>query len=216
MSNKEFDKIWDEIYERGDSCNKYPFDSIVSTLFRLLPKLHSSEPRLLEIGCGAGNNLLFAANEGFKVYGLDASKYAIDFANEFFTKNSKQGNLQVGSFTEIPFEDSFFDVVIERAALSQVPCEIAKKAIDQVHRVLKKDGYFYSEIYSDKSKVPRKKSKNGDTFIPKGPFAGVGQIFFYDEVRHNQLLKDFTFIEKNHVERDFIVGDWKGYSECYW
>ena len=81
MSSKEFDDIWDKIYSRKEQCNKYPFDNIVTILFRLLPLLKGVEkPKVLEIGCGVGNNLISAANEGYSVFGIDASKYAIDMA----------------------------------------------------------------------------------------------------------------------------------------
>tara|TARA_A100001388_G_scaffold195361_1_gene147342 strand:- start:828 stop:1496 length:669 start_codon:yes stop_codon:yes gene_type:complete len=216
MSSKEFDDIWDKIYSRKEQCNKYPFDNIVTILFKLLPLLKGVEkPKVLEIGCGVGNNLISAAKEGYSVFGIDASKYAIDMAKDLFNENKIKGELNVGSFSSIPYQDSYFDLIIERAALSLAPREIAKKTILEVNRVLKKNGFFYSEIYSDKAKF-KTKIHSGKYLISEGPYEGVGQIFFYDESNLKSLLKSFTIIENSHVERNFLEGKWEGLSDCHW
>ena len=216
MPSKEFDHIWDKIYSKKEQCNKYPFDNIVTILFRLLPLFKEvKNPKVLEIGCGVGNNLLSAAQAGYSVFGLDASKYAIDIAKDFFSENNIEGELNVGSFSSIPYPDSYFDLIIERAALSLVPREIAEKAISEVGRVLKKNGFFYSEIYSDKAKFLTKIQAE-ENIISEGPYEGVGQIFFYDESTLKSLLKSFTIIENSHIERNFLNGKWAGLSECHW
>ena len=46
----------------------YPFDNVVTFLFRNYPKDKQSEINILEVGCGGGNNLRFAAREGFNVF----------------------------------------------------------------------------------------------------------------------------------------------------
>ena len=75
-----FDAIWERLYQAGGRHrNRYPFDSVVQFVFRHRPKdVPVNEVRILEVGCGAGNNLWFAALEGFQVTGIDASETAID------------------------------------------------------------------------------------------------------------------------------------------
>ena len=73
------------IYSHGQQLNRYPFDSVVSFVYGFCPKQKSPEDTdVVEIGCGAGNNLWFAAREGFSVSGVDASPSAIHFAKTFF------------------------------------------------------------------------------------------------------------------------------------
>ncbi len=216
MEKKEFDPVWNDLYTKGLQINKYPFDSIVSTLIRLKPVLKNKNPKLLEIGCAAGNNLIFAAKEGFSVYGLDASKVALKVAKTFFAENSYVGNFYVGSFSELPFKNDFFDVVIERAALQHSPFNVAKKAVKEVRRVLKQDGYFYSEIASSKSKGKYQILENYIEKALSGPFEGVGQTFFYSDEKHSELFSEFSVIEKSHIEKNFNVGEWEGLSECKW
>jgi len=68
MSTSSFDPHWEQqIYGQGAHLNLYPFDVVVTFVFRNAPRDRPrSEVRIVEIGCGAGNNLWFAAREGFR------------------------------------------------------------------------------------------------------------------------------------------------------
>jgi SAM-dependent methyltransferase len=81
--------------------------------------LSRSDVRVLELGCGTGNNLWFAAREGFQVCGLDASATAVAFARERLEAEGLTADVRVGDFTQkLPYPDAFFDFIIDRAALS--------------------------------------------------------------------------------------------------
>ena len=103
-----FNPIWEkEIYGQGRQLGRYPYDAVVSFVFRYAPRdRERSAVRILEIGCGAGNNLWFAAREGFSVTGIDGSATAIDYARKRFAEEGLSGDLRVGDFTALPFEDN--------------------------------------------------------------------------------------------------------------
>ena len=66
-TNLLMESFWEKtIYASGKQLNLYPYDSVVSFIFRSYPR---QKPRhqvhVLEIGCGAGNNLWFISREGF-------------------------------------------------------------------------------------------------------------------------------------------------------
>src|SRR5512136_2850072 len=96
-----FDRIWeDDIYSKGQQLNRYPFDIAVSFIYRNYPRHKSRhDVRILEVGCGAGNNLWFAAREGFLVAGIDASESAIAYARKRFAEEGLKGTLLVAEFT---------------------------------------------------------------------------------------------------------------------
>jgi hypothetical protein len=65
-SERTFDPVWDEIYGQGRHFNHYPYDAVVSFVFNNRPgDRPRDQVRVLEVACGAGNNLWFAAREGF-------------------------------------------------------------------------------------------------------------------------------------------------------
>jgi SAM-dependent methyltransferase len=72
------------------------------------PELLRPQPgeRILDIGCGEGNHLLFFSRLGLNLSGLDASPYMIRRAG---ARLGKRSNLKVGRAEDLPYEDNEFD-----------------------------------------------------------------------------------------------------------
>ena len=129
---------------RGGTFVRCPYDQVATFVFRNLPKKTRHDIRILEVGCGPGNNLWFLNEEGFACSGFDGSPLAIQYAK---ARCGKAVELKVAQFPEIPFEGPF-DLVIERAALCCVPFELACETIDNVRKVLVPGGRFLYTPYS--------------------------------------------------------------------
>jgi ubiquinone/menaquinone biosynthesis C-methylase UbiE len=99
---------------------------------------------VLEIGCGAGNNIWFLAAEGFKTYGIDMSRTAIDYARQRLHGLGLEAELEVGDIADLPWDDGSFDFVIDRGALTQNSHEHIKKIVEEARRVLKPMGVMLS------------------------------------------------------------------------
>jgi ubiquinone/menaquinone biosynthesis C-methylase UbiE len=63
--------------------------------------------RVLDIGCGAGNHLLFFYRIGLDVTGLDASPFMLDIAR---SRLGHKASLKDGRAEDLPFEDNEFDI----------------------------------------------------------------------------------------------------------
>ena len=74
---KYFDTSWEENYKRGKAFNKYPYGELVSVFFNSLKYSTTPVENILEVGCGAGNNLWFMGELGFNVYGVDGSETVV-------------------------------------------------------------------------------------------------------------------------------------------
>lgn len=192
---QSFDTVWEDKYSSGHG-QRYPWDSVVSFVFRNAPrdKPHS-EVRILEVGCGTAGNLWFAAREGFDVAGIDGSKSAIDTARARFDEESLTADLRVADFTELPFEDRSFDLVIDRGALTCCGYDNMRKAIAEIARVCVQGGKFLFTPYADSHSSYQGGTLQADgttTDITQGALAGLGQIYF---VSHRQIA-------------DLLAGDW--------
>lgn len=179
---RTFDPIWEETIWRQRS-SRYPYDIVVSFVYKNYPR---HKPRhavkILEVGCGTGNNLWFAAREGFQVSGIDASPTAIAYAKKRFSEDGLVGHFCVGDFTQLPYKSDVFDLVIDRGAITCTGWSSAKKVVDEVRRVLQIGGRFLFNGYSDRASSSISGRAGPDKLrldISAGTLCGVGQICFY-------------------------------------
>ena len=89
-----FDLAWEKhIYKKKLQINKYPFDWVVSSVVKHIDKEKIKKFKVVDLGCGTGNNLEFLADIGFKeIIGIDGSQSAIRFAKQKFLKKKNQIN----------------------------------------------------------------------------------------------------------------------------
>ncbi len=183
MNTTTTDPVWEtEIYSQGQHLNRYPFDCVVSFLFRWRPRDKArADVRVLEVGCGAGNNLWFAAREGFAVAGIDGSTSAIAHARKRFEAEGLAGDLRGGDFTQLPWADGSVDMAIDRCSLTCVGHDVQRAAVAEVWRVLKPGAVFFHNGYSDRHTSARSGRRLADgrsAEIAAGTLTGVGSICF--------------------------------------
>ena len=163
-NNKSFDYKWEQkIYKKKLHINKYPFDQVVSLTNKFFKKkkIKNKNVFALELGCGSGNNLNFLREFGFrKVFGIDGSKTAVAIAKKFIYKS----NIKISNsdFIKIPFKNNFFKLCLDRGSITHNKKENIIKILGEVNRCLKKNGFFFSIIFSKadqlyKDKINRKK-----------------------------------------------------------
>jgi SAM-dependent methyltransferase len=215
------DPTWeDEIYRRGRHLNRYPYDSVVSFVYRHAPRdIPRGDVRILEVGCGAGNNLAFAAREGFSVAGIDASPSAIAFARQRFQDEHLTGDLRVGDFSSLSFGDGAFDLAIDRAAITCVGRSAARRAVAEVCRVLRPGGYFLFNPYSAGHSSARFGRRGDDGLVHEisgGTLQGVGHICFYSRDDVEGLFSNgWSLASIEHVRIDQVLDAAAG-SHCEW
>ena len=190
--------MWEESYKKGRALNQYPFDSVVSVVFRYISERQNK--KALEIGCGSGNNLSFMAREGLNVTGLDISETAVKVARANLKNQNFPGKIYIGSVHNMPFSDESFDFILDRACLTHCP-QILQQCLNEVHRVLKKGGIFYSEFFGwDSTDRLFAKSRAGEGFgnFTKGNFMQTETYFLKKELIKN-LFFQYEILEVNEV-----------------
>lgn len=179
-SRSEADPVWEEKYRAGER-NRWPWDSVVSFVFTNAPAKPRGETSLLEVGCGAGNNLLFAAREGFQVSGIEGSPSAVEFAKREFELAGLRADLRIGDFTSLPFPDASFDLVIDRGSLTCVGIKSMGIAIHEIRRCLRPGGKFFFNPMADSHSSYRSGTRDAPGVshdIKAGALVGVGGIYF--------------------------------------
>ena len=123
-------------------------------LAMLLP--YSKGDVVLDAGCGNGRNTLVLASYFDKVYGVDLSHKLIEYAKK---RLGEKAELAVGNVVALPYEREVFDSVFSLAVFHHLDNKIDRmKAFKEMHRVLKKGGFFLLSVRSKyENKVKGKK-----------------------------------------------------------
>ena len=136
--------------------------------------------KVLETGCNIGMQLEILQKLGFKnLYGIDIFGKAVE-KSKARTKNI---NIIQGSIFDIPFKDSYFDLVFSSTVLIHISPKDIKKALTEIHRVSGKYIFGY-EYFNDKyTEINYRKNKNR---LWKGNFAKI----YLDLFPNLELVKE--------------------------
>ncbi len=94
--------------------------------------------RILDMGCGLGLFLRLWDPKKWKLFGIDISKRAVEYAK------SKGLNVRQGSLDATDFSDNHFDVVTMFYVLEHLPHPL--KVLKEVRRILKEDGLLVIRV----------------------------------------------------------------------
>ena len=218
MKASQIDPVWEQqIYSQGQHLNRYPFDCVVTFVMRHRPRDKSrADTQILEIGSGAGNNMWFAAREGFQVAGLEGSQSALNFARERFAREGLAGDFQLGDFAALPWDEASFDLVVDRGSLTCVGADAQRAAVAEVRRVLRPGGCFLYNGYSDAHTSASSGVRQPDgrtTDIRAGTLRGVGGIFFSPPAHVKGLFREgWKVLKSEHLS---IADDASGQPEIH-
>ena len=215
MSNE----FWEKIHA-SRSWGKYPDTEIVSLLISNFPTIDKRrETRVLDLGCGSGANSLMMIAEGFLTYGVDFSNSAINKLGlklEILNESKHIQNFNVANFSNLPWADGHFDVVVDCMAIYANDLSTIKKTFSEVERVLIKGGRFISKSWSQETmKIGNGLEVEKGTLdcLTEGPCKGFGISHFFTEQELIKLCVNFELdILKKTIKEDrlkgILVGEW--------
>lgn len=104
---------------------------LISILLNKIQKVGNNY-KILSVGCGTAEELAFLNNYG-DVYAVDIEKEVLKFA-----KVCKE--IKICDVCKLDYPDKFFDIAVAFDVLEHI--EDDKKAVEQIYRVLSKNGVF--------------------------------------------------------------------------
>jgi len=183
-------KFWKKYFKVYDILNELlPYKELLENMSNNIN--YSKMKYILDAGCGTGNfeNYIRSLNiDNTFVYGID---YEISGLLKNREKN-KNGNLVLADLTtSIPFQDSFFDVIISNNVLYNVKNQFRKNVVCEFFRVLKpkgiviisnpKEGWSPSKIYLEHIKEIYKQNGIYSTILNVMHFLmPTIQMFYYN------------------------------------
>ncbi len=125
--------------------DEYRFDKL-NYLPRLIDFSTFKGKKLLEVGCGAGIDLVRFARGEANVTGIDLSVTALDLARRNMDQNGLHADLLKMNGECMEFEDGIFDVVYAHGVVQYTADP--EQMMAEIHRVLKPGGQAILMVYN--------------------------------------------------------------------
>jgi cyclopropane fatty-acyl-phospholipid synthase-like methyltransferase len=150
---------------------------------RLLPG------RVLELGCGAGRNALFAASRGCAVDAVDISPQAIEWATERMADSGLSVEFICASILDFRPKQDGYDIVYDAGCLHHLPPHRRMAYMEVVRRALRPSGMFALTCFT---------SEGGSGLSDKEAYERRslgGGLGFSEEQLRGLFERDFEMLE---------------------
>lgn len=213
------EKEWNNSYKNRDNFVFYPHEEVIRFVSKYIRKKVGIDEfvklkdmnRCLDLGCGIGRHVIYLDDMKFEAYGIDLSEEAVKFAKKWCDSLDKcelKDRFTVGSITHMPYKDNFFDFVVSHGVLDSMNFDIAREAILEMYRVMKKDGMIYFDVVSG-CDYEHYREYDGEEIVETQHESGTVQSYFnWNKI--NLLLKDkFKIKEAILVQRESVINQSK-------
>jgi len=207
-----WDKTWEALFS-AKLWGKYPGEDVIRFIARNFYSVPDrSAIKLLEVGSGTGANLWFMAREGFSTFGVEGSQAAVDLCQNRLDEEvpAWQGSLQQGDIIALNFPDDYFDAVLDIEACYANGFDDAKKIYQEMARVLKPGGKFYSRCFAKGCIGDETGEALGyNAYLTEvGPTLGTGLARFTSREDIDALLPaSLKLVELDIAERGALIGN---------
>jgi len=208
-------KLWEESFEEQiarQAYNTAPVEAVIRTVAYFLRDRFSGKGlgdlHFLEMGCGAGPNLVWLAQRGCRVSGVDISPTALTLARQNLQRNAcgdRIGRLIESSVSRTPLEGESFDGIIEACVFQHLAKGDRENAFGEVRRLLKPGGVFVGYMLDAGHTVFQEKRAEqlaedpGTLCLADGSskihLTNIGLSHFYRKQEIMDLLEGFSMVD---------------------
>ena len=204
---------WNKVYKAGvKNYAYYDFSKPhpdLNRFTRILKK--SNKQQVLDLGCGAGRNLIPLVKSGFTVQGIDNAGEGLKIIKKALGKRTSQVKLaQRDIYKKLPFAPSSFDAIIAIQVLQHASEKKIIECIGELSRILKDEGLIFITVCGRYSKgklreylVKTAKRTAPHTYVPtKGDENGLTH-FIYNKALIKKHFRGFQLLAIWKDKKDY-------------
>ena len=187
-------KDWDSLYKEKGIVQEEPSSRVIEAA-RFFEQ--QGLKTILDLGCGTGRHTRHLSEQGFQVYGCDASENALQIAREILPR------IQFAQcdMTSLPYEDEFFDGIVSNAVIQHGEIASVKKGISEMYRVLRKGGVLFVTVPStNHPEYLTGEEIEPNTKISIDAIDGNMPHHYFTEPEMRELFGEYSIIKLEHFE----------------
>jgi len=204
-------RLWEDSFDeqiaRG-AYNTAPVEALIRSVAYWLRDEDARPKHFLEMGCGAGPTLVWLAQKGIRVSGVDIATNALELARQNLARSGyadRIGTITEASVTATPFEDGSFDGIIESCVFQHLPRADRIAAFREVGRLLRPGGLFVGHVLADAHTTYQKLQGQqladdpGSLQLADGSskihLTNIGLAHFFRKAEFAELLPGFSVVD---------------------
>lgn len=147
---------WDDIF-KNKKWGTYPSEAVVREVMGLI----STKGYALDLGCGAGGNTVFLAENGYKVRAVDSSREALHQAEKLCIRKGVDDcvvfnewdyiNDETGA-PAVPGVGVLYDIVLDWLSLAHQPKNKIVQVMERYRAVVSEGGAYIVGLFGSESK----------------------------------------------------------------
>jgi SAM-dependent methyltransferase len=181
---KTLKDYWNQSFQRPNIKPTYD-----NWLDKYREHFNDTNKRIVDLGCGIGNNSLYLSERGFHPIACDISEEALKKLKEFISDCT---TYCFDMSVNLPFDRKSIDILIVDLSLHYFDEETTRAIIDNIHNVLKEDSLLLCRLNST------------EEIINKGEVQESKDKYLYE----NEGIYR-RFFDLGEIERFFSIDKWK-------
>ena len=205
---------YEDLYSKDEAFLRFPADWVIR-FHNMYMKDNIPSGKILDYGCGSGNNSVFFLKNNYQVWGVDVAKNSPSLVKRNFEfhninmENLKNFSVIPPDNTKLPFEDGFFDFIISNQVLYYLPSEEQIKAVvKELYRCLKPGGAVFFTMLGPKSYYIKEKTKQ----IHEGK---IHEVVIDDPNHRLNGLHEMIYLVETEDELKNLFGDFETITTGY-
>lgn len=142
-------ETYEDLYSKGKLFVRYPMDHVIR-FHAYFMRSQLPRGRVLDYGCGSGNNSALLLLNGYEVHGVDVAETALSQVGEnlkmYGLDQKLLENFQIidPQSSKLPYKDGFFDMILSNQVLYYLCTERAiRKMCREFDRILRPGGLVF-------------------------------------------------------------------------